>query len=113
MKKKIYIVGMMMLLVTFALAMASCDLFSDLGTSSYNSTTYDPPPSTPRTYTYYFINNSTYAVTVTIGGDTTTIPVKGMDWIDLTTSVTTFTYSPANLVKYTGALTSTITFVNR
>ena len=57
MNKKIYIVCMAMLLVTFALALTNCE--------------EDDATNTTTIFTYYFINNSSYDVTV--GGVTDTI----------------------------------------
>ena len=99
--------------MVLSFTLVSCDLFDMNDSYDYDSNDYYPStPSTP-TYTYYFENYSSYAVTVTVGGVTGTIPVNDYRWIDLKATVTTFTYSPANLVRYTGALTNTIKFYNK
>jgi hypothetical protein len=97
MKNKIYILGTVVLLLTFGLVSSGCDLFEEEDT----------------TYTYYFVNNSSYIVTVSVGSASGTIPRNDYRYIDLKTSVTTFTYSPANLVTYSGNLTGTVTFRDR
>jgi hypothetical protein len=98
-KNKYLIAGITVLLLAFVLILTGCDeLF---GTDN------------DTTYTYYFVNYSSYQVTVNVGGVSGTIPIDDYRYINLQTSVTTFTYSPANLVTYTGGLLGTVTFFDK
>ena len=121
MKKLKYFSILTVCFMTLSFTLVSCDLLydsydygsNDYYTPSTPSTTSTPStPSTP-TYTYYFENYSSYTVTVTIGGQTGKLSPGDVAWIDLKTPVTVVSYSPSNLVRYTGSLTDTIRFYNR
>jgi hypothetical protein len=104
-KQNLILPGLSVLVLALGLVLAGCDLFNgSSGSGGSGSTT---------TYTHYFVNKSSYPVTVTVGGITDTVPVDEYRYIELNSPVTTFTYSPANLVKYTGSLNGTVTFTNK
>ena len=97
MKKKVIPFTLLMLSMTISLVLSGCDLLEEDSSSS-------------TTYTYYFVNYSSYNITVSIGGTTGIVPRNDNRYIELYTPVTTFTYNYADLVYCTGALTGTITF---
>jgi hypothetical protein len=106
----------MLIMFTFtALSLTGCDdgLPEDEASFSMNGT------KAGMDYSYYFSNNSSYAVTVTfvINGNSKTLPAKsGTTTVFMTASSSTMTvkYSPSSKVKYQNtSMSATTKFYNK
>jgi hypothetical protein len=121
MKNKLFLAGIISIMLGFVLLVAGCDLGTTTLGSSGGGGSYDDDDDDygggydddDDTYTQWFVNNSSYTVTITVGGQSYSLPSHQEGYMELSVQLVTYVYQPANLVSASGALTDTITFRNR